>query len=241
MASFDVEEIIADAREHFIEGRYEIAEPMLQQALLRNSRLPEVYQMMATIHYDRGKFSKAIQAFKKALEIDPTYTDASVGLSIVLNDLGRYDEGREIFETAQKRLDEDQAYDDPYINEKLASKHEELGDLYFQYKRYKESLEQLYKAQKLSSRKQDIGLRIAECHLQDGKDQQAVKQLKELVRDYPQFLPARVKLGLIYYNSGHIAEAAEQWENVLIREPRHEEARKYLKMAQAAGITTLNL
>ena len=38
--------------------------------------------------------------FKKALEIDPHFTNASIGLSVILNDLGRYEEGREIFEKA---------------------------------------------------------------------------------------------------------------------------------------------
>ena len=62
--------------------------------------------MLATIYYDKGQFSKAIKTFKRALEIDPTYTDASVGLSIILNDLGRYEEGKEVFQKAQKLLDE---------------------------------------------------------------------------------------------------------------------------------------
>ena len=233
--------MLSEAREYFIDGNYRMAEPILQQMLLQNTRNPEVYQMLATIYYDKGQFSKAIKTFKRALEIDPTYTDASVGLSIILNDLGKYDEGKQVFVEAQTQLEKKSGKNDPFIDEKLSSKHEELADLYFQYKRYNEALEQLLKAQKLSSRKAEITMRIAEVHVQLGQGDRAVKDLRVLIREYPHFIPARLKLGVIYYNSNNIAEATEQWENILMRDPQHPEALRYLKMAQAAGITSIEL
>lgn len=235
------EDMLSEAREHFIEGNYKMAEPVLQQMLLQNTRNPEVYQMLATIYYDKGQFSKAIKTFKRALEIDPTYTDASVGLSIILNDLGKYDEGKQVFIDAQAQLDKKSGKNDPFVDEKLSSKHEELADLYFQYKRYNEALEQLFKAQKLSTRKAEITMRIAVVHVQMGKADRAIKDLRTLIREYPHFIPARLKLGVIYYNSNNIAEATEQWENILMRDPQHPEALRYLKMAQAAGITSIEL
>jgi len=235
------EDMLSEAREYFIDGNYKMVEPILQQMLLQSTRNPEVYQMLATIYYDKGQFSKAIKTFKRALEIDPTYTDASVGLSIILNDLGKYDEGKQVFVDAQNLLDKRSGKNDPFVDEKLASKHEELADLYFQYKRYNEALEQLLKAQKLSSRKAEITMRIAEVHVQLGMNDRAVKDLRSLIREYPHFIPARLKLGVIYYNSNNIAEATEQWENILMRDPQHPEALRYLKMAQAAGITSIEL
>lgn len=234
------EDILQEARENFIAGNYKMAEPILQQLMLSNSRNPEIYQMLATIAYDKGQFSKAIKTFKRALEIDPTYTDASVGLSIILNDLGRYDEGKKIFQEAQALLDKKSGKGDPFIDEKFASKHEELADLYYQYKRYNEALDQLLKAQKLSTRKAEITMRICEVFVQMGQTEKAVKDLRTLIREYPHFIPARLKLGVIYYNSNKIAEATEQWENILIRDSNHAEATRYLKMAQAAGITSLD-
>jgi tetratricopeptide (TPR) repeat protein len=235
------DDMLSEARGYFINGNYKMAEPILNQMLLQNTRNPEVYQMLATIFYDKGQFNKAIKTFKRALEIDPTYTDASVGLSIILNDLGKYDEGKKIFVEAQQQLEKKTGKQDPFVDEKLASKHEELADLYYQYKRYNEALEQLLKAQKLSSRKAEITLRVAEVHVQLGQTERAIKDIKGLIREYPHLIPARLKLGAIYYNSNNIAEATEQWENILIRDPQHPEALRYLKMAQAAGITSIDL
>lgn len=234
-------DLLEEARRSFIDGNYKVAEPILQQLIFKNTKIPEVYQMLATIFYDQGKFTKAIQTFKRALEIDPGYTDASVGLSIILNDLGKYEEGRDVFEKAQKFLDERKQKKDPFIDEKLASKHEELADLYFQYKRFNEALEQLLKAENLSARKPEIQLRIAEVHVQMGAVDKAIQVLRILVKDFPQFTLAKMRLGMVYYNSNNVAAAVEQWEAVLAREPHHAEAHRYLKMAQAAGITTLEI
>jgi len=235
------DDMLAEAKGYFINGNYKMAEPILNQMLLQNNRNPEIYQMLATIFYDKGQFNKAIKTFKRALEIDPTYTDASVGLSIILNDLGKYEEGKQVFLDAQAQLDKKSGKQDPFVDEKLASKHEELADLYYQYKRYNEALEQLLKAQKLSSRKAEITLRVSEVFVQLGQTERAIKDLKSLIREFPHLIPARLKLGAIYYNSNNIAEATEQWENILIRDPEHPEALRYLKMAQAAGITSIEL
>jgi tetratricopeptide (TPR) repeat protein len=237
MAQVLFDEMCEEAKRAFIDGNYLVAEPILNQLILRNTRNPEVFQMLATIYYDKGQFNKAIKTFRRALEIDPTYTDASVGLSIILNDLGRYDEGKKVFEDAKELLDKRKGQSDPWLEEKLASKHEEIADLYFQYQRYQEALEQLLRALKLSARKAELQMRIAECFVKLGDGDKAVRELKNLIKDYPQYLPARIKLGLVFYNMSLVAEATEQWENVLYRDPHHGEAKKYLKMAQTAGIT----
>jgi tetratricopeptide (TPR) repeat protein len=112
---------------------------------------------------------------------------------------------------------------------KIAGKHEELADLYFQYKKFNEALEQLLKAQKLSSRKPEITMRISEIYVQQGQMEKAVRDLKNIISEFPQFYQARLKLGIILYNANRTSEALEQWENVLIRDPQNPEARKYIK------------
>jgi tetratricopeptide (TPR) repeat protein len=235
----DVKELLETAREHFREGNYRIAESLLQQLILTDGKNPEIFHMMATIYYDQGKFNKAIKTFRRALEIDPTYTDASVGLSIILNDLGRYEEGKKVFVDAQEALAKKSTEADPYIQEKLATKHDELGELYFQYKRYDEALEQYFKALSLSTRKADLKMKLVECFLKKDDIARAAKELKLLVQEYPQFIPARLKLGLLYFNAKKTVEAVQQWETVLLRDPEHPVALKYLQMAQETGSTLL--
>lgn len=244
MKSFS-QQLIEEARSAFIEGKYQTAEPLLNQPTLINSKNPEVFQMLATIYYDQGKFNKAISTFKKALEIDPTYTDAAVGLSIILNDIGRYEDAKKVFEEARTQLDAKKQRQsdtsDLNINEKFAAKHAELADLYLQHKRFDESFEQYLKAISLSTKKIDLILRLSECYLQAGQKDKAIKELKTLLQIDPRLSAPRLKLGLVFYNSHHIAEAVDQWETILRYDPKNQEADRYLKMAQAAGVTTLSL
>lgn len=239
MAKIDFQELLETTREHFREGNYRIAESLLQQLLLQDSRNPEVFHMLATIYYDQGKFNKAIKTFRRALEIDPAYTDASVGLSIILNDIGKYDDAKKVFSDAQERLAKKNTENDPYIQERLSIKHDELGEMYFQYKRYDEALEQYSRALTLSSRKAELKMKIIECWIKKEDTSRATKELQSLVQDYPTFVPARLKLGLVYYNARRTLDAVEQWERVLVRDPEHPLALKYIRMAQEAGSTLL--
>ncbi len=231
----EIAELLETTREHFREGNYRVAESLLQQLLLSDGKNPEVFHMMATIYYDQGKFNKAIRTFRRALEIDPTFTDASVGLSIILNDLGRYDEGKKVFIEAQEALSRKSSTVDSYAQEKLAMKHDELGELYFQYKRFDDALEQYQRALTLSTRKPELKMKVVECFLrrnQAGDGQLAMRELNLLTSEYPTFVPARLKLGLMFYNSRQVVAAIEQWETVLLRDPEHPVALKYLQMAQ---------
>ena len=100
MARHDPEELFNAAKEYFIEGHYKIVESMIQQLLIVDERNPEVHYMAGTLAFEEGKLKQAIQHFKKSLQIDPHFTDSSIGLSIILNDLGKYGEGKRIFEEA---------------------------------------------------------------------------------------------------------------------------------------------
>ena len=239
MALADEKDLLEAAREKFRKGETPMAERLLQQLVLLNNKIPEVFQMLGTIYYEQGKFTRAIQAFKRALEINPGYTDASVGLSIIYNDLGKYDEGKAVFEDAQKRLAQKRHQVDPYIEERLANKHLELGDLYFQYQRYDEALEQYYKAVNLTTRKPEVQMKIVEVYLRKNQGGKAVKELRRIIESYPAYVPAKLKLGVVFYNSNRVVEAIQEWEGVLMRDPRHHEALNYIKLAQEVGVTSL--
>lgn len=238
LARSEIQELLSAARDHFREGGYQIAEPMLQQLVLADGTNPEIFHMLATIYYDQGKFNKAIRTFRRALEIDPTYTDASVGLSIILNDIGRYEEGRQVFADAQAALSRKSRNSDSALNEKLASKHDEIGDMYFQHKRIDDAIDQYNRALALTSRKADLRMKLVECAIQRGDGARAVKDLRLLAQDFPNFTPARLKLGLLLFNSKKIAEALEQWEAVLLRDPDHPIAVRYVQMARQASRQT---
>lgn len=223
------DKLFKDAQRYFQSGEIKRAEPIIHQLVLEQYKNPEVYQMIASIYYDQGKFSKAIQMLRTALEIDPTYNDARVGLCIILNDLGRYDEAKQVFAEAQNQLDH-KNNENEYLDERLSQKHEEMADLYFQFKKYKDALQAFEKAKQLSKRKEALTIRLVETLMQMGDSDRAIRELKTVVRNSPTYLDARMKLGVILYNKKDYSGAKEQWEHILMRDSGHPEARRYLQM-----------
>ena len=235
-----LDELFLTAEEHFKKNEYALAEPILNQLVLKSLRRPEVFHMLGTIYYDQGKFNKAIRSFKRALEINPGFTDSSVGLSIILNDLGRYEEGQKVFEEARAMLSLRSQNNDHYINEKFAQKHIELADLYFQHSRFEPALEQLHKADELTPNNMEVKIKLIDILMAQKNTSLAIRELKSLVRDNPSLISARLKLGKAYYDAHQVPEAIEQWEAVLQHEPHNPAARDYLRLAQTVQVTSLN-
>jgi tetratricopeptide (TPR) repeat protein len=233
------DDLLATARAYFREGKYHLTEPLLNQMILQNEKSSEVFHMLGTIFYDQGKFNKAIKAFQRALEMDPLFTDASVGLSIILNDLGRYEEAQKVFEDAQTLLQRRGLSEDKYVNEKLATKHDELGEMYFHHSQYAQAKEQYERALALSNRKTELTMKLIECHLKLGQHDQALTILKDLQRLVPDFTAARLKTGQVYYETGHVPEAVEAWESISVQDPLYREAQRLLRQVQAIEVTSM--
>ena len=197
----------------------------------------EVWHMIAVILYDRGRFTKAIKTFRRALEIDPTFTDASVGLSIILNDLGRYEEGRKVFQDAQGALNRKSFDQDSMLKERLASKHHELADMYLSHKRWDDALDQYRQALAILPGKVDLRLKVVEALAAKGELGQAFKEIRQIVQEQPANHTARLKFGFMLYQAKRVADAIDQWETILLRDPDHPQAKEYMRMTRDADDT----
>lgn len=178
------EELFNTARDHFNKAHYKLAEPLLEQ--IQNDGLvvkPDVPYMLGTIAFDRGKLKKAISLFKKAIEIDPSFTEASVGLSIILNDLGKYDEARKVFEDAYSLMKGQQKKGkDVHLKTKIANKHVEIAELYLMNQQVEEAVHEYEKASKLCPGDQDIALKLEEARIQVQEPKEAIGGLEESLR-----------------------------------------------------------
>lgn len=233
MSRTDPEELFQAAKEYFNEGHYKVVEPMVQQLLILDDRNPEVHYMAGTLYFEKGQLKRALASFRRSLEIDPSFTDASIGLSIILNDLGRYSEGQQVFEEAYALMKQkDSSGHDPYVNEKLALKHEELADLYFLYKRYEEALEHFNKAADFTKNRLQMKLKAIDCLIHMKLMSRAIKEAQALERSHPQKADVLLKLAQIQYQMGQTREAEDCWERVLAIDPQNQEAKSHLRHAQ---------
>jgi tetratricopeptide (TPR) repeat protein len=212
------------------------AEALIRERLRKEPQNPEVHYLHGVMNYFQGQVGTTVESLKKALSLDPRHTDAAICLSVLLNDIGKYDDAKRVFEQANQSVAHKRTGNDFGIDRKFAVKHLELADLYFRYRRYDEAIEEYSKSARLDPTSLDIRIRRAKAYAKKGFLTRSMQELQQLKREHPHFLPARIQLGLLHYSQGNILDAELEWENVLTLDPQNREANAYLQMAKKARV-----
>ncbi|RYZ85662.1 MAG: tetratricopeptide repeat protein [Proteobacteria bacterium] len=154
----------------------------------------------------------------------------------MLNDLGKYEDAKKVFEQANYSVVHRREGTVSSIDQKFAVKHLELGDLYFRYRRYDEAIEEYSKAALLNPRHLDTRIRRAKAYARKGFVSRAMQDLQALKHENPTYLPAMIQLGLLHYSQNNLIDAELEWEGVMQAQPGHREAASYLEMAKQARL-----
>lgn len=208
------------------------AETMIREKLRKEPDNPDAHYLQGVFFYLQGQLGPTVENLKQALAIDPRHTDAAICLSVLYNDIGKYDEAKKVFEQANQSVVHKRIGDDMGIDRKFAVKHLELADLYFRYRRYDEAIEEYGKAAMLDPTALDTRIRRAKAFAKKGFLTRAMQELQQLKNEHPDHVPARIQLGLLHYSQGNLLDAELEWESILELEPAHREATAYLAMAK---------
>ncbi len=231
-------ELLKFAIEAYNANSFKKAQEIFIELIEKDNKNIDAYFYLANIYHMTGKVGKAIRTFQKVVELDPTHTDAAISLSVLLNDIGKYEQAEKAFELANKNVKkEDESFSDPHINKKFSEKHFEMAELYFSYGRYEEALQEFGRAFNLNPNNYDIKLKIAKTYSKKGYTTKAINELVSVKSEKPDYLPAKVALGLIYYSMGNVLEAQNEWKSVLLKDASHQDARMYLDLSNQATET----
>ncbi len=241
-------ELLAHGKESFRRKDYKKSIQYLSEIIetkgVEKSILVEAYFHLANVFHLLGEIGKAIKAFNKVLGLEPEHTDAAIGLSVLYNDIGRYDEAKKIFERADARVKSGKmssgSFEDQHINSKFSHKHYELAEMYMTYQRFDEALFEYNKAIKLNPSYLEARLKIAKVYAKKNFLNKALDELKKLKNEFPNYLPARNALGILYYGSGYILEAQNEWGRVVAKDPDNREAKMYINLAKTATETSVH-
>ena len=214
----------------FDERKYDTALQYLEKVAAEKSQFADVYNMLGFIYYSNSRFEDAIGAFKKAIEINPSYTEASLNLSVVYNELGQFERSSEVYSLAREARKDAQTYLDPYVKGKLANMHSGLGSIYKDLGFYNEAADEFRKALALRPEFADIRTNLG-IVLRDMKDYDgALRELEDAVRQHPDYAPSRVQLGLTCYAMGQHERAKTEWLKVLRANPEDKVAQMYMNL-----------
>jgi Tfp pilus assembly protein PilF len=142
--------------------------------------------------YNQREFSKAIQAYQKVIELNPTYIEAYNNLGIIYQEIGNLDRA---FGAYQKSIK---------INPRYEKGHNNLGILLYLKGRNEEALEAFQKALAINSNNIESHINLGVLFKKQG-------QLNKAIESYQKALDINPLYREIHYN---IALLYEQLENV---------------------------
>ncbi len=215
------------AEELLQKRKWESARRILQKGLLEVEKKGRACHLLGIIFYHQGFFQKALLEFQKACETEPE-AEYFLNLSIALNELGRYEEGKKAYSRALQIKSRSRKQN---LKQEISKRHHRTAEMYLKDGQLRPALNEYIKSfkahQSLFACRQ-----IARLLWNLNQKENALKHLKNLINFYPQDIEARLLLAKWLFETQKPAQAVNEWESVLAVEPQNKEALNSLKKAQ---------
>lgn len=183
-----------------------------------------------------GAHEAALEAFDRALGLNPDYAESHLNRAIVLNELGFYDQAESAFKRAAELDRPDPGGMPTGIGNRLAVAHARLGDLYRAAGSPERATEEYRRALELRPTFLDIRARLGAAYLETADFEQAREELEAILSRNPDLTGARIQLGVVLHRMGEVDAAVAEWMRCQEDDPNDMRARAYLASvpAQAA-------
>ncbi len=217
------------AREHYERREFEKAEALLRGVLDQVDRFADVHNMLGVIAHTRRDYAEAERHLARALEINPSYTEAGLSLAVTYNDLGKFDLARQVHEraTASQRPSDGV---DPFVKGKIANMHAEVAQAYVDAGLLHEAIPELEKAVALCPLFADLRWRLGNLYKEVGDAARARVQFEAAKTANPKYANARVALAVLMIAANERRQAEDELQDVLAFDPEHKTAQMYLRM-----------
>ena len=228
----EFERLYYAAQDAFTKRRLEESERLYLKLLERSPRgFADVFNNLGLIYSEKGLLERATQYFKKALAINPKYTEASLNLAVTYNELQNFEEAEKVFRQAAKVIDSEPTSIDPFIQGKLANEHAKLGDSYYKLGLYDQALVQYRMAQELRPNFADILTKIGVTLTDKGDLDPAIEIFGKAKETNPKFEKAYIYLGIAYYKKGQRDLAIVEWKAAQKINPSDRAIEAYLTLS----------
>ncbi|UCG79169.1 MAG: tetratricopeptide repeat protein [Nitrospirota bacterium] len=228
--SDSIQELHQEGTRLFEEGKYSEAEPLLKEVLMKRPNYADVLNKLGIIHNLRHELEAARDYFQKAVALNPRYTEASLNLAITLNEMGEFEQSKDVFTMAAQEAKPTPSSLDPYAAGKLANEHYKVGNIYLDVAMYEDAVLEYRKAIRLQPNFPDVHTKLGIALRSLGNIEEAIVHFSKAKDINDKYGPAWVQLGLTYYIKGLTGLAFEEWEKALNQNPNLKQAETYLKL-----------
>lgn len=222
--------LVSQARERFALQDYHGAIHLLEEVVATGRDFADVHHLLGLCWSLLGQEGRALAAFDQALALNPGYLEAHIHRGIVLNALGRVDEGRAAFAAAASSGGPPVSGLPAHVAGRLANAHAELGEAYAEAGALDRAVGQYRTACALGPGFPDLRYRLARLLLESGHVLEAKEELERVAAERPGFVDAQATLGLARYLSGDAGGAEEAWRACLAARPENARVEAYLAM-----------
>jgi tetratricopeptide (TPR) repeat protein len=233
-----VKQLLVLGREHYAKRDFDKAEELLRQVLDSEDRFADVHDMLGVISHARGNFIQAERHFERALEINPTYTEAALNLAVTYNDRGKYEAAKAVYTRIKGSPSGSVQNLDPFARGKLANMHADLGQAYADAGLPHEAIDELEKAVNLCPQFADLQTKLGGLLREVNNPARAREHFEAALEARPNYVPARIQLGVTLLAMGDPKGAEEHWRKVIEIEPDNSRAKMYLRMLASRPSST---
>ena len=194
---------------HMREGRMALALEEFKRAVGKDSKNPYFYKGLGLAYASQRRFDEAVDAFRKALVINPYYVDVQNDLGTALILSGKRQEGKAEFLSA---------FNNP-TNPTPEISSRNLGQAYFEERNYAEAYNWFRTSVNRNKAYPDAYLGLTDSLLNLGRLEEAIVHLETAVKECPEAPTVRLALGEAYFKAGRFNEARTTLEEARRKDP----------------------
>jgi Tfp pilus assembly protein PilF len=194
---------------HLREGRVDLALEEFKKAVKEDGKNPFVQKGLGLAYSAKREWKPAIAAFRRALELNPYYSDVRNDLATALIGSGDREAGKKEFLAA---------FSDP-TNPTPEVSARNLGQAYYEEKNYAEALNWFRTSVNRNKSYSDGYLGVADALAATGQTEEALAQLEAAAKEIPDDPALQLALGQALHRAGRFAEARARLEDVVRKDP----------------------
>jgi tetratricopeptide (TPR) repeat protein len=174
---------------------------------------------LGIVYFQKGQGDKAIEHYRKALEINPDYAEAYTNLGNALSQDGHVDDAIVQY---QKALD---------ISPNDAKAHNDLGVAFYRKGQLNDAAAQYKKSLEINSEDPSTYDNLGVVYSLQGQPDEAVAQYQKALEVDPDNVETLYNLGVVLAQKGDIDDAISQYQKVIKIRPTYGEAYTNLGIA----------